>query len=222
MTSKKLKYLILVTLQFSVCSIFSQDLKLWYKQPAIKWTEALPIGNGRIGAMIFGGIENDRVQFNEETLWTGEPRSYSRPGAYKYLDTIRQLLFAGKQKEAEALAEKEFMGLKSFEGERGVWINKVTTEKKFAGENFDDSKWPTMQVPSWDGWEMVGFEGLDGAVWLRTNFMLPDDWINKELVLDLNRIRDHDYTYINGQLIGAQQNNEGRKYKIAKNSLHKG
>jgi hypothetical protein len=132
MTSKKLKYLILVTLQFSVCSIFSQDLKLWYKQPAIKWTEALPIGNGRIGAMIFGGIENDRVQFNEETLWTGEPRSYSRPGAYKYLDTIRQLLFAGKQKEAEALAEKEFMGLKSFEGERSSWINKVTTEKKFA------------------------------------------------------------------------------------------
>ena len=96
----------------------AQDLKLWYNQPAVKWTEALPIGNGRIGAMVFGGIENDRIQFNEETLWTGEPRNYSRPGAYKYLDTIRQLLFAGKQKEAEALAEKEFMGLKSYEGER--------------------------------------------------------------------------------------------------------
>ena len=172
--------------------------------------------------MIFGGIENDRIQFNEETLWTGEPRSYSRPGAYKYLDTIRQLLFAGKQKEAEALAEKEFMGLKSFEGERNSWINKVTADKKFAAENFDDSKWQTMQVPSWDGWETVGFEGLDGAVWLRTSFILPDDWIDKELVLDLNRIRDHDYTYINGKLIGAQQNNEGRKYTIAKNSLHKG
>jgi alpha-L-fucosidase 2 len=69
---------------------------------------------------------------------------------------------------------------------------------------------------------MVGFEGLDGAVWLRTNFILPDDWINKELVLDLNRIRDQDYTYINGKLVGEQQNNEGRKYSIAKNSLHKG
>ncbi|HEX3168008.1 MAG TPA: glycoside hydrolase N-terminal domain-containing protein, partial [Chitinophagaceae bacterium] len=66
------------------------------------------------------------------------------------------------------------------------------------------------------------FEGLDGAVWLRTNFILPDDWINKELVLDLNRIRDQDYTYINGKLVGEQQNNEGRKYSIAKNSLHKG
>ena len=70
-----------------------QELKLWYNKPASKWTEALPIGNGRIGAMIFGGIEQDRIQFNEETLWTGEPRNYNRPGASKSLDTIRQLLF---------------------------------------------------------------------------------------------------------------------------------
>ena len=217
-----LKYFLTISLFISVGSVFSQDLELWYKQPAVKWTEALPIGNGRIGAMIFGGIENDRIQFNEETLWTGEPRSYSRPGAYKYLDTIRQLLFAGKQKEAEALAENEFMGLKSFEGERNSWVTKVTADKTFAGENFDDSKWPTMQVPSWDGWEMVGFEGLDGATWLRTNFIVSDDWLDKELMLDLNRIRDHDYTYVNGKLVGQQQNNEGRIYSIAKNSLHKG
>ena len=148
-----LKYFLLISLFFSVGSVFSQDLKLWYNKPASKWVEALPIGNGRIGAMIFGDIENDRIQFNEETLWTGEPRNYSRPGAYKYLDTIRQLLFAGNQKDAEALAEKEFMGLKSFEGERNSWIAKVTASKKFADENLDDSKWKTMQVPSWDGWE---------------------------------------------------------------------
>jgi len=220
LVTKKIKYLSLLMLVYS--SAFAQDLKLWYNKPATKWVEALPIGNGRIGAMIFGGVEQDHIQFNEETLWTGEPRSYSRPGAYKYLDIIRQLLFAGNQKDAEALAEKEFMGLKSFEGERSSWITKVTANKKYADENFDDSKWKTMQVPSWDGWEMVGFEGLDGAVWLRTNFILPDDWVDKELVLDLNRIRDHDYTYINGKLIGTQQDNEGRKYKIAKNSLHEG
>ncbi len=222
MTLNRSKYFIVFMLLLSVKEVLSQDLKLWYNKPASKWVEALPIGNGRIGAMVFGGIENDRIQFNEETLWTGEPRSYSRPGAYKYLDTIRQLLFAGNQKEAEAMAEKEFMGLKSFEGERSSWIAKSTANKKYADENFDDSKWPAMQVPSWDGWEMVGFEGLDGAVWLRTNFILQDDWIDKELVLDLNRIRDHDYTYLNGKLVGEQQNNEGRKYSIAKNSLHKG
>jgi len=91
---------------------------LWYKQPARKWTEALPLGNGRIGAMIFGGVETDRIQFNEESLWTGEPREYNKKEAYQYLPQIRTLLNQGKQKEAEALAEKEFMGLKSSEGKK--------------------------------------------------------------------------------------------------------
>ncbi|MBP6023479.1 MAG: glycoside hydrolase N-terminal domain-containing protein [Ferruginibacter sp.] len=220
MTNKK-KYFLFITLLLSA-NVFAQDLKLWYKQPAVKWTEALPIGNGRIGAMLFGGVENDRIQFNEETLWSGEPRKYSRPGASKYLDSIRNLLFAGKQKEAEALAEKEFMGLKSFEADRGNWIKTVTADKKMAAENFDDSKWKTMTVPHWDGWETVGFETLDGAVWLRTTFVLPNNWNKKDLVLDLNRIRDNDYTYVNGTLVGSQQNTEGRKYTVDKKLLHKG
>ncbi len=215
-------YIVALLIFVGIKTTVAQDLKLWYKQPAIKWTEALPLGNGRIGAMVFGGVENDRIQFNEETLWTGEPRNYSRPGAYKYLDSIRHLLFAGKQKEAEALAEKEFMGLKSFEGERTNWIANAVAEKKYSATDFDDSKWPTMTVPSWDGWETVGFEALDGAVWLRTSFVLPDDWEEKDMVLDLNRIRDYDYTYVNGIAVGSQQNTEARKYAVAKNVLHKG
>ena len=87
----------------------NNTLKMWYSQPAEKWTEALPVGNGSLGAMIFGGAENERIQFNEETLWTGVPRDYARKGASAYLDTIRQLLFEGKQKEAEELALQEFM-----------------------------------------------------------------------------------------------------------------
>ena len=87
------------------------NLKLWYNKPAQKWTEALPIGNGRLGAMIFGGVENDRIQFNEETLWTGKPNDYAHKGASKYLAQIRQLLVDGKQKEAEDLAMAEFMGV---------------------------------------------------------------------------------------------------------------
>lgn len=89
----------------------SNNLKLWYTKPAQKWTEALPIGNGRLGAMIFGGVESDRIQFNEETLWNGAPNDYAHKGAYQYLDQIRQLLFDGKQKEAEDLAMKEFMSV---------------------------------------------------------------------------------------------------------------
>src|SRR6187551_1953269 len=110
--------LFVTTACFNISLHAQGPLELWYKQPAQKWTEALPIGNGRIGAMIFGAVETDHIQFNEETLWTGEPRDYNRKGAYKYLDTIRQLLFAGKQKEAEALAGEQFMGLKSDEGRR--------------------------------------------------------------------------------------------------------
>jgi alpha-L-fucosidase 2 len=222
MKSKSLIYFFIALLLLSTEFLLAQDLKLWYKQPATKWVEALPLGNGRIGAMIFGGVENDRIQYNEETLWTGEPRSYSRPGAYKYLDTLRQLLFAGKQKDAEALAEKEFMGLKSFEADKTSWVNKVLADIKYAAENFDDRKWKTMTVPHWDGWETVGFEGLDGAVWLRTSFVLSNDWESNDMILDLNRIRDHDYTYVNGQLIGNQQNAEGRKYTVSKSILHKG
>jgi alpha-L-fucosidase 2 len=222
MTNNKIKYCFFLFALIAVNIVYAQDLKLWYKQPAVKWTEALPIGNGRIGAMVFGGVENDRIQFNEETLWSGEPREYSRQGAYKYLDSIRQLLFAGKQQEAEALAEKEFMGLKSFEAEKSKWIDEVTADKKYAAENFDDSQWKTMKVPHWDGWETVGFEALDGAVWLRTTFVLPDNWESTDMVADLNRIRDADYTYVNGTLIGNQQNAEGRKYTVSKNVLRKG
>lgn len=91
---------------------FSQDpLTLWYLHPAHLWVEALPVGNGNLGAMIFGGIAHERIQFNEDTVWTGEPHDYAHTGAVKYLDQIRQLLFQGKQKEAEDLAMKEFMSV---------------------------------------------------------------------------------------------------------------
>jgi alpha-L-fucosidase 2 len=85
------------------------DLRLWYDEPAAAWTEALPIGNGRLGAMVFGTVSEEHIQFNEETLWTGHPHDYAHEGAYEYLDEIRTLLFDGKQKEAEELAMQQFM-----------------------------------------------------------------------------------------------------------------
>lgn len=84
---------------------------LWYRQPAREWTEALPVGNGRLGAMVFGGAPEERIQFNEDTLWLGEPRDYSRPGAWRHLETLRRLLFEGRQREAEGLAMREFMSV---------------------------------------------------------------------------------------------------------------
>jgi alpha-L-fucosidase 2 len=90
----------------------AQDaLTLWYREPANLWVEALPIGNGHLGAMVFGGIAHERIQFNEQTVWTGEPHDYSHKGASQSLGKIRELLWAGKQKEAEDLAMQEFMSV---------------------------------------------------------------------------------------------------------------
>ncbi len=85
------------------------SLTLWYNQPASDWTEALPIGNGRLGAMIYGRSDKEIIQFNEETLWTGQPHDYAHKGANKYFQRIRELLWAGKQGEAEDLAMEGFM-----------------------------------------------------------------------------------------------------------------
>jgi alpha-L-fucosidase 2 len=82
---------------------------LWYDAPASQWVEALPVGNGRLGAMVFGGIARERIQFNESTIWTGGPHDYARSGAHRYLSRIRELLYAGRQAEAEALAQVHFM-----------------------------------------------------------------------------------------------------------------
>lgn len=89
----------------------AEPLSLWYRQPAKQWVEALPIGNGRLAAMMFGGLQREQLQFNEETVWTGQPHDYSHQGAAKFLPQIRQLLWDGKQGEAEKLAMDEFMSI---------------------------------------------------------------------------------------------------------------
>jgi alpha-L-fucosidase 2 len=89
---------------------FSQDnqrLKIWYDQPAGKtWENALPIGNGRLGAMIYGNVDTETVQLNEHTVWSGSPNRNDNPLALDSLAEIRRLIFEGRQKEAETLANK--------------------------------------------------------------------------------------------------------------------
>jgi alpha-L-fucosidase 2 len=89
----------------------SKAMKLWYNSPAYQWLEALPIGNGRLGGMVFGDVLKEHIQFNEDSLWTGIPRDYSNPTASEYLSEIRQLLFEDKQREAEILASETFMSI---------------------------------------------------------------------------------------------------------------
>ena len=83
---------------------------LWYDKPASEWLEALPVGNGSLGAMVFGRTEKERIQLNEDTLWAGGPVERDRKGAYKHLPEVRRLLFAGEYVAAEQLVEQEIMG----------------------------------------------------------------------------------------------------------------
>jgi alpha-L-fucosidase 2 len=110
-TAKSLAITLLVFFPVSCNVQENEELKLMYEKPATRWEEALPLGNGRLGAMIYGGISEDHIQFNEETLWTGEPHDYSNEGAYEYLGRIRELIWQGKQEEAEKLALEKFMSV---------------------------------------------------------------------------------------------------------------
>jgi alpha-L-fucosidase 2 len=89
-------------------SYAQQPLKLWYRQPAgDTWTAALPVGNGRLGGMVYGNPAEEEIQLNESTVWTGSPNQNENPEAFAALPQIRQLIFDGKQKEAQELAAQK-------------------------------------------------------------------------------------------------------------------
>ena len=104
---KKTTLLILSTV-ISVC-MPAKEHRLWYDQPAQTWTQALPIGNGTMGAMVFGTPAVERIQLNEETIWAGQPNQVLNPKAKEYLPQVRQLIFEGRYKEAEELANAKVM-----------------------------------------------------------------------------------------------------------------
>lgn len=82
---------------------------LWYEESAEHWTEALPIGNGQLGAMVFGGTLDERIQLNEESLWSGGPQDADNPEALEYLPEVRALLAAGEYEKAERLAIRKLV-----------------------------------------------------------------------------------------------------------------
>ena len=91
-----------------VMTAMAQDLKLWYSRPAKQWTDALPIGNSRMGAMVFGGVEQETLQLNEETFWAGGPHNNLNPKGRYALDNIRQLVFNDKFAEAQKMIDANF------------------------------------------------------------------------------------------------------------------
>ncbi len=100
-----------VFLCMATAPLSAADPVLWYRHPAQKWGDALPVGNGRLGGMVFGGIAKERIQLNEDTIWNGKKRDRVNPEALKALPEVRRLLFEGKPKEAEALEDQKMMGI---------------------------------------------------------------------------------------------------------------
>lgn len=105
-------------------------LKLWFLHPAAHWNEALPVGNGSLGAMVFGGVSSERLQLNEKSVWTGRDADFVNPKAKAALPQVRKLLFAGRYAEAQQLAQETMMG------DKKVWSTYQTLgdlELTFAG-----------------------------------------------------------------------------------------
>ncbi|HXK05891.1 MAG TPA: glycoside hydrolase family 95 protein [Verrucomicrobiae bacterium] len=100
-----------VLLSVVAAPLYAADPVLWYRHPAARWADALPIGNGRLGGMVFGGIAKERIALNEDTIWNGKKRGRVNPEALNALPEVRRLLFAGKVKEAETLEEQKMMGI---------------------------------------------------------------------------------------------------------------
>ena len=111
-----------ILLAFAICAVgvfarsdlhggtFDPSNSVWFASPAAKWDEAIPVGNGRLGGMVFGGVQEERIQLNEETYWSGGPYSTVVKGGYKFLPEIQRLVFAERYLEAHNLFGRQLMG----------------------------------------------------------------------------------------------------------------
>ncbi len=105
-------------------------MTLWYDKPAENWLEALPVGNGLLGAMVFGGVEKERLQLNHADLWAGQPHDYANPEGLAALPEIQRLVFAGEWAAAQKLAQERFMSVplrqKPYQTLGNLWITRTT------------------------------------------------------------------------------------------------
>ena len=112
-----------------------QELKLWYRQPAVLYEETLPIGNGSLGAMVFGGIERETLALNDDSLWSGFAREKNRPEAKQYLPEVRRLISEGKLADAEQLIQEHMLGEYT---ESYLPLGELTLDYVYAGRKYTD------------------------------------------------------------------------------------
>ncbi|HOK65919.1 MAG TPA: glycoside hydrolase N-terminal domain-containing protein [Anaerohalosphaeraceae bacterium] len=200
-------------------TVSAEEFTLWYSQPAEEWTEALPVGNGRLGAMVFGGTVEERIQLNEETVWAGPPVPQAKEGFREAVEKSRALWFEGKYAEAQQTiqavmgrpieprsyqtlgdlylrmetGEQPTVSPLSIQGwKRGPELTGVDTSQ--LAETFDDNGWPSalsLDVPP------------EKTVVFRTRFNLTAQQIEKGLArLEFQPINDRGIIYLNGKELG--------------------
>ena len=212
------------------------QLMLWYNQPAAKWLEAVPVGNGRLGAMVFGGIEDERIQLNVDTLWAGPPVPQDRVGAYKHIAEARKLIFEGKYSEAQRIMQTNVMGPRisprSYQtlgdlhirmaGADGAaapdtggvvltqWRQAGAEQMKDAGyleAGYDDSNWTKVVITN--GKVRSGSLAIPVGkeVVFRTVFELSRKQLDDGVkTLELGPIDDYSTIYVNARKVGQTKN----------------
>jgi len=104
--------LIITALHTSNCRAQNnKKVTLWYDKPASQWHEAIPIGNGRLGGMVYGGVENETIAINEDTVWSGSPHDYTNVGSHQYLEQLRKLIKDEKYDEAAKFGAAHMLGV---------------------------------------------------------------------------------------------------------------
>ncbi len=106
---KKHHFIISVLMLLASTTACAQKHRLWYAKPATHWLEALPIGNSLLGAMVYGKTDQEEIQLNEETFWSGSPHSNNSTSALQHLNEVRQLIYAGKEQEASKILDQHFV-----------------------------------------------------------------------------------------------------------------
>ncbi len=169
---------------------FAQDaLKLWYSSPAVEWVEALPVGNSRMGAMLFGGVDSERIQLNDETFWAGSPYNNNNPEGIKHLSEIRKLVFEGKEDEAEKLINQYYMT--PHHGMSYLTLGSLRLNFSHSGEVADYRR----ELDISEAVASVTYRKGDVKFSRRTIASLPDGVIMVNLTADRKKVLEFTMTY---------------------------
>ena len=184
-----MRFFLVFVLISLVNGIGAENLRLWYSNPAKNWWEALPVGNSHIGAMVYGGIDHEEIQLNEETFWSGSPYNNDKSGASRYLGDVRELIFQGRNAEARKLLDENF-----FTGNHGMrYLTLGSLLIDFSG--VDNVKNYYRELSLDDATAVTGFT-VDGIKYKRTVFSsFSGNVVVIDIHSDSNKIHDFELKY---------------------------